>query len=309
LRRKDLRPIVAVGLESISTAFIAGFRAMSSKKESSLQAFAAVLGILASVVALQDWYGKRTVQTEHASVSASVGIFRLHKPGRGEKGRAAEPVDPAAEAATTAFTAPSAAPTNSASAAPGPSSPASAPAAASAAAATSRPAAAASPAAPSPSSPATASADPFMALVNAPADAHGGVAVAVRGEGVERLLDGLEQQGVRLVRDFFRGGFAQSAYFDQLLAGNGSALHRSGALTGGRVLVGEVQASYRPAEMEVVVCDLSFHYVVLNASGSRVAERTINASGSGTDRATALDLAVATIVTDYRDTLVRAAGG
>lgn len=305
MRRKGLRPIVAVGLESISTAFIAGFRAMSSKKESSLQAFAAVLGILASVVALQDWYGKRTVQTEHASVSASVGIFRLHKPGGGEKGRAAGPVDPATEAAATAFTAPSAAASpDPASAAPSPS-----PAPVSAAAPAPAARAPASPAAPSPPAPAEASADPFMALVNAPAGAHGGVAAAVRGEGGARLLSGLEQHGVRVVRDFFRAGFAQSAYFDQLLAGNGSALHRSGALTGGRVLVGELQPSYQSAEMGLVMCELSFSYVVLDARGSRVAHRTVTVSVPGDDRASALNGAITLLLTDYGDALAAAAGG
>lgn len=68
------------------------------------------------------------------------------------------------------------------------------------------------------------------------------MAVAIRGEGGARLAAGLEQRGVRVTSGFFRDGFTQSSYFNQLMAGNGSALHRSSALAaGGRVLVGELQ--------------------------------------------------------------------
>jgi hypothetical protein len=281
---------------------------MSSKKESSLQAFAAILGILASVVALQDWYGKRAAGTEPSSASASVaaGVFHLRTAG-GDKEPAAEPAIevPAPEASAASAAPPAAAPANPAAAVP------SAPAAAPVSAASPAPAAAsARPAAPAPPVAAAASADPFMAMVNASGEARSGVAAAVRGDGGARLLSGLqEQHGVQLMRDFFRGGFSQSAYFDQLLRGEGDALRRLQALSGGRVLVGEMRPSYEDAEMGLVVCKLTFVYAVFNARGSRVAHGSVGAERPGDDRPSALSAAIEELLTIHGATLARAAGG
>jgi hypothetical protein len=295
---------------------------MSSKKESSLQVVAAMLGIIASVVALQDWYDKRTADAPQHSASA---LFRLQAPSGGPEQTAA-PVTEAPSApeasppsAPSATTAPVASPAPATTGAPAPAVPvasqATAGAPAPAPAASALPAAPAPPAssvaAPAAAPPRPAAADPFMALVNAPAEARAGVAVAIRGEGGVRLTSGLEQRGVSVMRGFFRDGFAQSSYFNQLLAGNGSALHRSGALAaGGRVLVGELQASYESAEMGLMVCDLVFNYVVLNARGARTARGTINVSVSGDDNASALQEAIARLLSsDGGATLVRHAGG
>lgn len=282
---------------------------MASKKESSLQVVAAVLGIIASVVALQDWYDRRM---DDAPAHASAGVFRLHSPDQMSSTPAAEPVSGAASAAEAAVSAP---PPKASVAATPVASPALAPATTPAAPAPAAPAATAgTPAAHARNNavaaPAAAAAHPFMALVNAPAGARAGVAAAVRGEGAARLLSGLEQHGVNLLRDFFRGGFVQSTYFNQLLAGDGSALRQSGALAaGGRVLVGELQPSYQSAEMGLVVCDLSFNYVVLDAHGSRIARRSMSVSVPGDDRASALHDAIAMLLADHGATLARDAGG
>ena len=276
---------------------------MSSKKESTLQAFAALLGILASGVALQDWYGKRTAGAEPFSASASMGVFRLHSSGTGAEEPAAPPAaepvadTPAPEQAASALppAATPSAPPAVAQRVPGPAAPVttgSAP-----------PAATPPPSAP-PAAPA-ASTGPFAALASASADARSGVAAAVRGEGASRLLSGLEQHGMGAVR----GGFAQSPHFDQMLGGDVSALRRSGALGGGRVLVGELQASYDEAAMGVVGCVLTFSYVVLNARGSRVARRTVAVDVTGNDRASALSEAVTELLKVHGATIAGDAGG
>jgi hypothetical protein len=299
---------------------------MSSKKESSLQVVAALLGIIASVVALHDWYDKRTADAPQHSASA---MFRLQAPGAGAEqaagpvteapsarggSRSAAPQGVAAPAMPVATPAP---PTTAAPAVPVASPSTTAPATAASALPGAPAQPASSVAAPAPTAPAAAApprpaaADPFLALVNAPAEARAGTAVSIRGEGGARLLSGLEQRGVGVMRGFFRDGFAQSSYFSQLLAGNGSALHRSGALAaGGRVLVGELQASYEPAELGLVVCNLVFSYVVLDARGARVARGTINVSVAGDDNAAAREAAIARLLdSDHGATLVRHAGG
>lgn len=277
---------------------------MSSKKESVLQGFAALLGILASGVALQDWYGKRTAGAEPVSAAASVGVYRLHPSGTDAKEPAAAP-DAGTPAPAQPASAPPPAPAPPPTATPAapaivqrtPASPAPAAAVGAAPAATAPPPSAAPPAAPA------ASTGAFAALASAAADAR--AVAAVRGEGAARLLSGLEQRGMGAVR----GGFAQSAPFEQMLGGNGSALGRSGALSSGRVLVGELQASYAEAEAGVAGCVLTLRYVVLDARGSRVARRMVAVEVTGNDRASALSEAVTELLRVHGATITGDAGG
>jgi|GEM_PF-4370836 len=276
---------------------------MSSKKESAVQLIAGVLGIVASAVALQDWYGKRQADApEHPSASAS--MVRLHKPGKRILKPIAEPEPRAADA--PAPSAPRGVPAGTVSSLVQGGAPVAPPVPATA----TSPAGAASPSAgaPPPAAPAASAGDGFLALVNASGDGRTGLAAAVRGEGAARLLSGLEQRGVTVLRDVFRGGFVQSAYFSQLLSGNGSELGRSRVVgAGGRVLVGEMQPSCQAAGL--VVCDLSFRYVVFDARGSRIARGTITATDvTGDDRASALDAAVAVLLEQHGATLAREAG-
>lgn len=284
---------------------------MASRTEKTLHLAATVLGICASLIAVQQWLGTRSPgRVEQHAASA---MLRLHGPDRGAAKPAASQQTQTA-GAVQAF-APGDAPAAGPAAAPSiPSATAAAPPASRSAPvappAPGNAAAPPTPAAPPAAAPREAAADPFLALVNAEAGARAGLAAAVRGEGAARLLSGLEQRGVSLLRGFFRGGFSQSAYFSQLLAGDGSSLRRVGSLaSGARVMVGELEPSFQPAEMGLVVCDLSFNYVVLDARGRRVAQRSISVSVPGDGRAAALNDAVAMLLNDHGATLARDAGG
>lgn len=149
-------------------------------------------------------------------------------------------------------------------------------------------------------------------LLNPSPAEHRRVAVAVRsrttgtgGRPADRLVSAIEAAGIPLSRGFFRPAFLNSGHFQQLMAGDGVLLARSGALgSGSLALIAELDHSFRPGDYRLTVCDLHLSYTVLDSDGATRAQRSVSVSVPAYDRTTALNDAVSALLEEHAATIV-----
>lgn len=148
-------------------------------------------------------------------------------------------------------------------------------------------------------------------LINTGALKPGHVAASFRATGDRVDLDAaglfytrLISRGIPLSAGFFRAGFTDSKFFDEMLAGDGFVLSHAVSMPENTiVLIGELDHQFRRGLYNRTICELTFSYSMLDKNGVSIARRTIMAGAPARNRTSALQYAIDALVEQYGNAL------